>query len=108
MPTVPSLAEIREWISVPSSVFTDAQLQLVVDSELAIQASLCRIPADPDAYPAQAVAGLLRRVGRVVAARPLHLGMVSTDSEFGPVRLPATDAEILRVEASIRRLDVLA
>ncbi len=107
MATVPTLAEIRDWIGVPVSVFSDEQLAQVLAAELEIQAALCRIPEDPAAYPAAAVEGIYRRVGRVVAARPLPLGMVGQDAEYGLARLPVTDAEIQRVEATIRRADVL-
>jgi hypothetical protein len=102
--TVPSLAEVRQWIGVPTSALSDEQLQRVYDAELTAQASVCVIPDDPDEYPAVAVEGLFRRVARVVAARGLPLGMMATESEYGPARLPSTDAEIARTEATIRSM----
>jgi hypothetical protein len=103
--SVPSLAEIREWIGVPAAVMPDDQLQTVVLAELSLQAKLCDVGDGADgSYPAEAVEGLYRRVGRVVAARVSPLGMIGTDSEYGAARLPSTDAEITRVEAPIRRM----
>jgi hypothetical protein len=102
--TVPSLAEVRQWIGVPVAALSDEQLQRVYDAEIAAQAAVCIIPDDPDAYPAVAVEGLFRRVARVVAARGLPLGMMATESEYGPARLPSTDAEITRTEATIRSM----
>lgn len=104
MATVPSLAEVRQWIGVPASAVSDEQLQRVYDAELEAQAEVCIIPAEAELYPAVAVEGLFRRVARVVAARGLPLGMMATESEYGPARLPSTDAEIARTEATIRRM----
>lgn len=104
MATVPDIAEVRQWIGVPVAALSDEQLQRVYDAELAAQAAVCIIPADPDLYPAVAVEGLFRRVARVVAARGLPLGMMATESEYGPARLPSTDAEIARTEATIRAM----
>jgi hypothetical protein len=98
------VAEVRQWIGVPTSALSDDQLQRVYDAELDAQAQVCIIPDDPDAYPAVAVEGLFRRVARVVAARGLPLGMMATESEYGPARLPSTDAEIARTEATIRSM----
>jgi hypothetical protein len=100
--TVPDLTAIRAYIGVPEPVLPDDQLQQIVDSELSIQATKCRIPQDPTAYPPEAVQGLFRRVARVVAARALPLGMMGAESEFGgAARLPRYDAEIARIEGPI-------
>jgi hypothetical protein len=104
MAEIPTLAEIREWIGVPASVMPDDQLAVVVAAELSLQAKLCDVGDAPGDYPPEAVEGLYRRVGRVVAARVNPLGMVGTDSEYGAARLPSTDAEITRVEGPIRRM----
>lgn len=104
MAEIPTLGEIREWIGVPDTVMPDDQLQTVVAGELSLQAKLCDVGDGPGEYPPEAVEGLYRRVGRVVAARVSPLGMVATDSEYGAARLPSTDAEIARVEGPIRRM----
>jgi hypothetical protein len=88
-------SEIRDWIGVPATVLTDAQLQGVIDAEEAAQAEACDVPpgGSPDLDQA-----LLRRVGRAVAARSLPTGLVGV-AEWGMARLPGTDAEINRYEA---------
>ena len=103
MTTIPDLAEVRAWLGVGMSVISDAQLQRVYDGERALQADLCVIPEDPDLFPAPAAEGLFRRVGRAVAARGVPLGLLGIEGEYGAARLPSTDAEIARVEQTIRR-----
>jgi len=52
-------------------------------------------------YPEALARALLRRCQRNVAARSVPLGAFGLEgSEFGPVTLPAWDAEISRLEAS--------
>lgn len=104
MGTVPNLAEVRSWLGLSTGTISDDQLTRIYDGELSLQAQMCCIPADPDAYPPEAAEGLFRRVGRAVASRSVPLGMVGVDSEYGASRLPPTDAEIARVEAPIRRM----
>lgn len=54
-------------------------------------------------YPAALARAALRRCQREVAVRSLPLGAIGTEqAEFGPVNLPAWDAEIGRLEASYR------
>jgi hypothetical protein len=104
MATIPTLADVRSWLGLGVSVISDAQLQQVYDGERAAQAAVCDIPDNPAGYPAQAVEGLYRRIGRAVAARGVPLGMLGVDGEFGAARLPSTDAEITRYESTIRRV----
>jgi hypothetical protein len=101
---VPGLAEIRAWLQVPAERVTDAQLQAVLDAEVAAQAIACRVPTDPATLPDALHASLLRRCARQVAARGIPLGLAGGESyEFGPTRLPAFDAEIERLEGGLRR-----
>jgi hypothetical protein len=102
--TPPDLPTVRDWISVPAAVLSDAQLQAVLDAEVAAQANLCTIDAATE-YPDLEQA-LLRRVGRAVAARSLPTGLVGV-SDFGVARLPALDSEIERYERA-HRTQVLA
>lgn len=104
MATIPTLAQVRTWIGASTTVISDEQLQQIYDGERALQADACTIPADPDLFPASAVEGLFRRVGRAVAARAVPLGLLGIDAEYGAARLPSTDAEIARYEAPIRRV----
>ena len=103
MTGVPSVAEVRAWTSLSPTSVTDAQLQIVIDGELAGQAASCRVPADPDAYPPYLVEALLRRVARFCAARQIPVGLYGDPaSEYGPTAVPSFDAEIERVEGPFR------
>jgi hypothetical protein len=97
----PTLDQIRAWIKVPATAIPDDQLQQVVDAEAGIQARLCRIPTDT--YPPELCQALYRRVQRHIAAKAVALGLVGLDqTEYGPVRVPGYDAEVNRLEASLR------
>jgi hypothetical protein len=98
----PTLVEVREWIGVPATVLTDAQLGQVLDAESDKQAAYCLIPAEPDAFPAALSQALYRRVAREVAARSVPLGLLGDGIEYGPSRLPALDAQVESHEAPYR------
>lgn len=94
---IPTLGEVRAWSQISPQV-TDAQLQQVLDAEVALQDEVCSWAGAPEAgRPAALTQALLRRCAREVAARDNALGMVG-DAEFGAVRLPTWDAEITRLE----------
>lgn len=187
---VPTLAQVRAWVQVPATAISDADLQQILDAELAIQLRTCRVPDDPDpgpvvltqdgmdvlvtlagatpgtlyriawgdtfsdevtvaedgtgtaahtyadegefvvvayndranvvayypltvpgtgttapqsTYPAALARACLRRCQREIAVRALPLGAFGTETaEYGPVNLPAWDAEISRLEATYR------
>jgi hypothetical protein len=107
---VPELDDVRAWVAVPATAFPDADLQQILDAELAIQARTCRLPDDPDpitdveaTYPYALARAVLRRCQRQVAVRALPLGAFGVEgSEYGPVTLTAWDAEISRLEATYR------
>jgi hypothetical protein len=100
------LAALREWIGIPATIVDDPALQQVVDAELVIQATKCRLPTDetgaPLPLPPDLVQALYRRVAREIAARDLPLGMLGAETDFGPARLSRFDAEIERLEGSRR------
>jgi hypothetical protein len=100
---IPDLAEVRAWIQVPASAVPDPMLQGVLDAEVILQASACRVDATlgPDAAQVQA---LYRRCGREVAARGVPLGMIGADSEYGPARIARWDSEVDRLEGPTRVL----
>ena len=107
MDNVPDLAQVRAWVGVPPAAVSDEDLQQILDAEQQIQARTLRLPEDtpedPGTYPAALARALLRRCQREVAVKNLPLGALGVDgSEFGPVNLPAWDAEISRLEASYR------
>ena len=103
MPGVPSVTEVRSWLSLAPTSITDDQLQLVIDGELSGQAALCRVPADPAEYPDHLREGLYRRVGRYCASRQIPVGLYGDPaSEFGATSLPMFDAEIERTEGPFR------
>jgi hypothetical protein len=111
---VPTPEQVRAWTRVPASSISDEDLEQILDAELAIQARTCSLPEDPDpitggeaTYPAALSRAALRRCQRQIAARSLPLGILGADStEFGPITLRAWDAEIVRLEASYRRVVV--
>lgn len=95
----PDLAATRHWCGATVQSITDTELQRVLDAEVYNQASACTTdPYSPDLYQA-----VLRRVGRVLAARGIPLGMTPGSAEFGPTRLAQFDAEIERLEGYRRR-----
>ena len=108
---IPDLAQVRAWVQVPATSIPDADLQQILDAELAVQARTCRIPVDAEGaeatYPEPLARACLRRCQRQVAAKAVPLGMVGADAtEYGPVSLPRWDAEIGRLEASYRQVVV--
>ena len=103
MAGVPTVAEVRSWLQLASTSVTDDQLQVVIDGELAGQAALCRVPADPALYPDQLREALYRRVGRFTSGRQVPLGLSGDPaSEYGATRVPMYDPEIERIEGPFR------
>lgn len=105
---VPTRDQVRQWIGVPVSAVTDADLDQILAAELAIQARTCRLPddSDPDnpaTYPEALARAVMRRCQREVAARAVPLGAIGNEAnEYGAMTLPRWDAEISRLEASYR------
>lgn len=102
MGTRPGLVEVRDWIGVPATVLTDAQLTQVLDAESEKQAAYCLIPDDPAAFPSALAQALYRRVAREVAARSVPLGLLGDGVEYAPSRLPLFDAQVENHEAPYR------
>jgi hypothetical protein len=101
----PTLDELRAWLALGTTAVTNEQLQQALDSEIQVQARMCRVPGDDPAttLPADLHAALLRRVGRQLAARGVPLGLAGTEGDYGPARLPSFDAEIERLEGPVRK-----
>lgn len=106
MATVPTVDEVRAWLKLADASMSEAELQDVLDAEVEAQGLVCRIPAgwpdSPDVYPNSLRMALFRRCGRAIAARGIPLGL-TTESEFGPARLPSFDGEIERYERPLRK-----
>jgi len=102
---VPTVQDVRDWANVTAQSLTDAQLQQILDTEVALQAASCAwLPAE---YPVPLAQAVLRRCARETAARQLPLGLsADTSGEYAPVRLPNFDAEIERLEAPFRVIAV--
>lgn len=108
MQGIPTLEDVRAWLNVSAGAVSDEDLDQIRLAELGIQARLLDLPPDPDpdsgeeaTYPEALARSLLRRCQRQVAARAVPLGALGLEgSEFGPINLPAWDAEISRLEAS--------
>jgi hypothetical protein len=104
MADIPDVATVRAWAQVSAQSVTDAQLQQVIDTEVALQAASCRWVDD---YPTALAQAILRRSARQVGARMLPLGLVGDSAgETQPVRMPSWDVEIERIEAPYRVIAV--
>ena len=101
-PTTLDVATVREYVRVPTTALTDADLERMVEACSGDQWARC--VWDPEDYPPPLAQGLLRRVQKEIAARNLALGMVGLDaSEYGPARIPALDALVEEHERAYRR-----
>lgn len=94
----PPLQELRDWIQVPATVLTDAQLQKVAGAEQDLQARYL-LWTEADGVPDSITQAFMRRCARHVAARGIPLGLIGLDAEYGTSRLVRWDAEIDRLEA---------
>jgi hypothetical protein len=108
---VPTVAECRAWGNIGAGI-TDADLQALLDAELRIQTDTCVLDVDDDGVtlvlPQPLSRALIRRVQREVAVRNIPLAWASdVAAEYGPLMVPAWDAEVSRLESSYR-LHVIA
>lgn len=104
---VPTLAEVRSRLKLTVDRIPDDELQDVLDAEVALQAKVCTIPADPtdppsDAYPAALRAAVFRRVARALAMKGIPLAVLQGDAENGTTYLPSNDPEVRRLERPYR------
>jgi hypothetical protein len=113
MAAIPDLATVRDYIRVPATVISDADLERMRVTALTDQIARCVWPgqetADPadDDYPDALAQALLRRIQRECAAKNLPLGVMGLDGgEYGPQSLPAYDALISEHERAFRRVVV--
>lgn len=106
----PDLAAVREYLRVPATALSDADLERMMGAASDDQLARCQWPGSDDdatteAYPDALAQAFLRRVQRQVAARNLPLGMVGLDAaEYGPQRLPYLDSLVEEHERGWRRV----
>lgn len=110
MPTAPDRTAVRDYIGT-NGAYSDEAIDSALATEVAAQARLVRLPADPDApadplpYPADLLEALLRRVQRLLEMRSKPLGYQDTMTEFGPASSRVgPDPEIRRLEAPYRKM----
>lgn len=109
MGTYPDLPTVREYLRVPATALSDADLTRMMGAAELDQRARCVWPPNPDGseapLPDALAQAFLRRVQREVAARNLPLGMVGLDAgEYGPERLPYYDALVEEHERAFRRV----
>jgi hypothetical protein len=100
---LPTLAEVREWLGVPTAELTSEQLASVYYAEAETQAAHCTT----EPYTWGLRMAVLRRCARAAAARGLPLGtlpvqMTGYPDANGAVIIPRLDAEVERYEAPRR------
>ena len=100
-PSTLTAAVLRDYLGASSA--TDGQILGALAAERVAQARRCRIvPYTPDLLEA-----LMRRVARNLAARSVPVAsFTSFEGVSSSTRVPATDAEIKRLEAPARRRTV--
>lgn len=94
-----TLGDVKAYLG--DSSVSDSEITKALAAEQAAQASRCRL----DPYTADLREALLRRCARNLAARSVPVTSFSSfDGAATVTRVPATDAEVARLEAPYRRL----
>lgn len=100
------VTEVRDYVRVPVSAVSDADLERMWGAAIANQHRECTNTDLPETWPAPLVQALLRRVQRQIAAKNLPLGVLDAAAEFGPARIPLYDAMVTSLEETWRRVVV--
>lgn len=100
---LPVLADLQAYLGASAASWTNPELQAVLDTELAAQRDVCRVPS---AYPKTLQRAVLRRCARSLALQGMPLAVLPGDAESGPLVLPRNDPEVRRWEAPYRKLTV--
>jgi hypothetical protein len=101
----PTIPEVRAWSNVSAQSLSDDQVQAIIDAEVDLQGAVCEW--GETSFPPSLSQSLLRRCAREIGGRQLPLGLTAdTSGEYAPVRIPAYDAEIERLEAPFRVIAV--
>lgn len=104
----PTTEETTAYLADSGSSWTPEQIAAAYAAEKAAQASVCKVPADADPWPADLAEALFRRVAHNLALRALPLGVAPsiTDGAIAIARPGGTDAEVRRLEAPYRKRPV--
>lgn len=109
MPTYPTATEVGNYLAGTGSSWEQTEVTEALEAEIANQAMVCRIPADPDTGPVplpdDLAEALKRRVAHNLALRALPLGVQVTlsDVSASATRVGGLDAEVRRFERPWRR-----
>lgn len=105
----PSVADVQSYLELDqSSGWGESAIESAYAAEKAAQASVCAVPADNAAWPADLTEALCRRVAANLAVRALPLGVQASVSEFqvATTRVGGGDREVERLEAPYRIVPV--
>jgi hypothetical protein len=104
----PSVQEAMEYVGFADSGWGQADVESAYLAEKAAQASVCLVPGDDEAWPADLAEALFRRVAANLAVRALPLGVQASMSEayVATVRVGGGDREVERLEAPYRTIAV--
>lgn len=83
--------------------WSDADVQDALDTEMAAQFAVCRIPA---AYPADLRAAVHRRVQRNLSLRSLPLAVRESADGESQMIVPGRDPEVRRLEGPYRKVSI--
>jgi hypothetical protein len=104
----PTPEEVTTYLADSGTDWTAEQIAAAYAAEKAAQASVCKVPLDTDAWPADLSEALFRRVAHNLALRALPLGVAPsvTDGAVAIARPGGTDAEVRRLELPYRKRPV--
>jgi hypothetical protein len=102
MATLPTYADVTDYIGGTLGRFDDNDIQDALDAETEAQAAVCR--TTPYTYSLRQA--LLRRISRALAMKRLPLSMTQGDAEGANQIVPGRDPEVRRLEAPYRKLKV--
>lgn len=102
---VPDVTEVETYLGETGGSWSTEQVTEAYAAEKAAQASVCKVPLDTDAWPADLAEALKRRVAHNLALRALPLGIspAITDGAVAIARPGGLDAEVRRLEAPYRK-----
>lgn len=106
---VPDVPEVETYLGEDGGSWSTDQVTGAYAAEKAAQASVCKVPADTEEWPADLAEALMRRVAHNLALRALPLGIAPSiaDGAVALARPGGTDAEVRRLEAPYRKRQAL-
>lgn len=102
----PSVGDVQTYLG--DNAPDETKVTAAYNAEKAAQASICDVPADDAAWPADLAEALMRRVAVNLAVRPLPLGTQAsiTEAAIGITRVGGGDREVDRLEAPYRSIPI--